>query len=193
MSAAKAVMEARAAGIRLGVEGNDVVLDAAAPPPPAVLDLLSRYKTAIVLWLRPGADGWSAEDWQVFFDERAGIAEFDGGLPRDQAEARAIVCCVAEWLYRNSVFSEPGRCLGCGREECLHDPLPPIGIAAAGQTWLHSPLFVCLEHRAQGRGCRRTRGNGDRATGRVSKLFRKRWSGMMGGIGSGITDDRSAP
>src|SRR3954468_14916795 len=28
--------------------------------------------------LRPGDDGWSINDWQVFFDERAGIAEFDG-------------------------------------------------------------------------------------------------------------------
>ena len=27
----------------------------------------------------PAEDGWSAEDWQVFFDERAGIVEFDGG------------------------------------------------------------------------------------------------------------------
>jgi hypothetical protein len=26
--------------------------------------------------LRRGNDGWSAEDWKVFFDERAGIAEF---------------------------------------------------------------------------------------------------------------------
>ena len=36
------------------------------------------------------------EDWQVFFDERAGIAEFDGGLPRAETEARAFACCMAE-------------------------------------------------------------------------------------------------
>ena len=45
--------------------------------------------------LRPGGDGWSGEDWRAFFDERAGIAEFDGGLPRDQAEARAFEDLVA--------------------------------------------------------------------------------------------------
>lgn len=41
--------------------------------------------------LRPGADGRSTEDWQVFVDERAGGAEFDGGLralepPREMRE-----------------------------------------------------------------------------------------------------------
>ena len=94
MNAAKAVMEARAAGIQLGVEGDDLVMEAATPPPSAVLDLLSRHKAAIVLWLRPGADGWSVEDRQVFFDERAGIAEFDGRLSRPEAEARARACCM---------------------------------------------------------------------------------------------------
>src|SRR5207342_393585 len=61
----------------------------------------------IVVLLRPGRDGWSAEDWQVFFDERAGIAEFDGGLPRGAAEAGAFACCVVEWLNRNFERSPP--------------------------------------------------------------------------------------
>ncbi len=138
MSAATVVIEARAAGIRLGVEGDDLVLEAAAPPPPAVLDLLSRHKAAIVVWLRPGPDGWSGDDWHSYFDERAGIAEFDCGLSRSQAEARAFSCCVPEWLNRNPVRSAPGRCLGCGTAEHPHDPLLPFGIASAGCAWLHS-------------------------------------------------------
>jgi hypothetical protein len=138
MSAAEAVMEARAAGIHLGVEGDDLVLEAAAPPPPAVLDQLSRHKPAIVLWLRPGADGWSGEDWHSFFDKRAGIAEFGGGLPRDQAEARAFACCVPEWLNRNPVRSPPGRCLCCGAGNHPHDPLLPYGGESTGHAWLHS-------------------------------------------------------
>ena len=32
---------------------------------------------------------WSEEDWQTAFDERAAILEYDGGLPRDEAESRA--------------------------------------------------------------------------------------------------------
>jgi hypothetical protein len=38
-----------------------------------VLDLLSRHKGEVVALLRPGRNGWSAEDWRAFFDERAGI------------------------------------------------------------------------------------------------------------------------
>ena len=114
------------------------MLEASAPPPPAVLDLLSRHKAGIVTLLRPADDGWSAEDWQVFFDERAGIAEFDGGLPRGQAEARAFACCVVEWLNRNPVRSPPGRCLGCGGGDHAHDPLLPYGIESTGHAWLHS-------------------------------------------------------
>ena len=97
MSVATALMEARAAGVRIGIDGDDLVLEASAPPPAAVLDHLSSHKAAIVTLLRPGCDGWSAEDWQVYFDERAGIAEFDGGLPRERAEALAFACCAAEW------------------------------------------------------------------------------------------------
>jgi len=55
-----------------------------------------------VALLRTGRDSWSGEDWRAFFDERAGIAEFDGGLPRLEAEARAYACCVAEWLNRKA-------------------------------------------------------------------------------------------
>jgi hypothetical protein len=73
-----------------------------------------RHKPGIVALLRPSRDGWSAEDWQAFFDERAGSAEFDSGLPRPQAEVRAFAYCVVEWLNRNFVRSPTGRCLTCG-------------------------------------------------------------------------------
>ena len=65
------------------------------------LPAIRQNKAAIIRLLRPGEDGWSAEDWQAFFDERAGIAEFDGGLSRAEAEASAFAHCVAEWLNRN--------------------------------------------------------------------------------------------
>ena len=112
MSAADALKAARAAGIQLGVDGEDLVLEASVPPPAAVIDLLASHKAEVVALLRPGRDGWSAEDWQVFFDERAGIVEFDGGLPRAEAEAQAFACCVVEWLNRNPAHSLAGRCFG---------------------------------------------------------------------------------
>jgi hypothetical protein len=71
-------------------------------------------KAAIITLLQPGEDGWSPQDWRAFFDERAGIAEFDGRLPSAEAEASAYAHCVAEWLNRNPQRSPPGHCFGCG-------------------------------------------------------------------------------
>ena len=94
MTALKALSAARIAGIRLHVEGDDLLLDAPTAPPSAVIDALSCHKASIVALLLPARDGWSAEDRQVFFDERAGILEFDGGLSRSEAEAQAFECCM---------------------------------------------------------------------------------------------------
>jgi hypothetical protein len=88
MSAAEALKAARAAGIHLGIDGDDLVLEASVPPPAAVLDAVSRHKAEIVLLLSPTRDGGSAESWHSF-DERAGIIEYDGGAPRAWAEALA--------------------------------------------------------------------------------------------------------
>ena len=71
MSAAEALKAARAAGIELALDGDDLALSAASEPPAAVLDAVSRHKAQIVALLRPGRDGWSGEDWLAFFDERA--------------------------------------------------------------------------------------------------------------------------
>jgi hypothetical protein len=91
-----------------------------------------RFTRRTISLLQPAADGWSAEDWLAFFDERAGIAEFDGGVPRQEAEARAYACCVTEWLNRNFARSPSGRCLHCGKIEYASDPLLPIGTENVG-------------------------------------------------------------
>jgi hypothetical protein len=90
MSAVQALKAARDVGIHIGIDGNDLVLEASMPPPAAVLDALSRHKAEIVSLLRPTEDGWSADDWQIFFAKRAGISGFDGGLPRREAEKQAF-------------------------------------------------------------------------------------------------------
>jgi hypothetical protein len=138
VSAVQALKAARDAGVRIGVDGDALTLDADTAPPAAVLDLLSRHKAQVIALLRPGGDGWSGEDWRAFFDERAGIAEFDGGLPRDQAEYRAFACCVVEWLDRNPACSLPGRCLGCGASDHVLGALLPFGTEPTGHAWLHS-------------------------------------------------------
>ena len=141
MSAVQALKAASAAGVRLGIDGKDLTLEADAAPPPSVIDLLTRHKADLIALLRIGRKSWSGEDWRAFFDERAGIAEFDGGQPREQAEARAHACCVAEWLNRNPVRSSPYSCQRRGEAErmthyCRSQPSPsaPHGcIRAAGR------------------------------------------------------------
>jgi hypothetical protein len=145
MSAVEALKAARAAGIELALDGADLALSAALVPPTAVLDALSRHKAEIVVLLRSGRDGWSGEDWQVYFDERAGMAEFDSGLSPREAEARALECCVVEWLNRHPVCSPPGRCLGCGGNENTIDLLLPYGAEPTGHAWLHSRCWAAWQ------------------------------------------------
>jgi hypothetical protein len=142
MNAAEALQAARDSGIQVKIDGTDLLLKASAPPPAAVLDLLSRHKAEVVALLRPAKDGWSAEDWGAFFDERAGIIAFDGGLPRAEAEPLAFDCCVMEWLNRNPERSPPGRCLDCGGRDHAHDPLLPYGVEPTGHAWLHSRCWL---------------------------------------------------
>jgi hypothetical protein len=66
MSAVDALRAARAAGLDLWVDGDDLLLAASAPPSASILDMLSRHKAAVVALLRPGGDGWSAENWWFF-------------------------------------------------------------------------------------------------------------------------------
>jgi len=73
MSAAEALKAARAAGISVHIDGDDLLLEASAPPPPAVLDLLSRHKAGIVALLRPANNGPPEPD-EVDLEERKAIA-----------------------------------------------------------------------------------------------------------------------
>ena len=123
MTAAEALRTARAAGIDIRLDGDDLILEAPSPPSESVLDALSRNKTEVVALLRLGNDCWSDEDWQVYFEERAGIAEFDGGLPRPEAELLAYSCCVSKWLNRNPLPSPHGGCPGSGTKEQAYDPM----------------------------------------------------------------------
>ena len=96
MSAADAVKIARAAGVEVALDGDNLSLKAASEPPAAILDELRRHKTEIIAMLRPGHDRWSAEDWRSYFEERAAVAEFDGGLLRTDAEDQKFECCIVE-------------------------------------------------------------------------------------------------
>ena len=141
MSAVTALRVARAAGVELALAGNDLSLKATSEPPVIVLEALVRHKSEIVALLRPGPDGWSAEDWQLYFEERAAVEEFDGGLLRADAEAQAFECCVVEWLNRNPTPSGVGRCLWCGQPETHGAIVVPFGTEPGTHVWLHTECW----------------------------------------------------
>jgi hypothetical protein len=137
MSAVQALKAARDIGIHLGIDGDDLVLEASMPPPAAVLEAVSRHKAEIISLLRLTEERWSVDDWQVFFAKRAGISGFDGGVPRREAEARAFEACVVEWLNRNPAPSQAGRCAWCGRPESASAVVLPFGTEPGTHSWLH--------------------------------------------------------
>ncbi len=167
MSAAKALRAARMAGIDVRIEDGGLALEAEAPPSAEILELLARHKPGIIALLRPGRDGWSAEDWQSHFDERAGIAEFDGGLPGPETGARVFEYRAVEWLNRNL------RTLAAGTLSRLRwRPCPRRAAAVRHRTdrpcLAVFPLLACLARRAQGRCRCRPHGDGHHAIGRIA-------------------------
>jgi hypothetical protein len=90
---------------------------------------------------RTSSDIWSAEDWRSFYDERAAVAEHEGGLPRATAESRAFACCVVEWLNQNPARSSSVICCWCGGIERAGNELLPFGVGSAGHAWLHSACW----------------------------------------------------
>jgi hypothetical protein len=81
VSAAEALEAARAAGVGLRVDGDELLLEASAPPPAGVLDLLAHHKADVISLLQ-AAD-------EAAFSERAAALEYDEGLPRSEAERLA--------------------------------------------------------------------------------------------------------
>jgi hypothetical protein len=141
MTAIDVLRAARAAKVDVGIEGIHLVLRAPAPPRPAVIDALKLNKQAIVAILRRELSHWGVADWHAFFHERAGIAEYDGGLSRSEAEALAFDHCVVEWLLRHPVQSRPGLCFGCGRGDEHAGIVVPFGTEPSGNVWLHSDCW----------------------------------------------------
>jgi hypothetical protein len=80
-------------------------------------------------------------DWREWFDERAGILEFDGELTRQEAETQAFECCVPEWMNSHAVTSSPEICLACSHGASSTAPLLPYGTESHGHAWLHSTCW----------------------------------------------------
>ena len=80
---------------------------------------------------------WDAADWRAFFDERAGVREHDGELPRPEAERLALDDTINRWLtqYPPKPTDDVAGCVHCGAD--LGDDGVPV-LAGTGHTWVHS-------------------------------------------------------
>jgi hypothetical protein len=94
LSATETLAAAQAAGVRLGVNGTNLLLEADRGPPPGLLDALRENKLAMLALLRTkGAPApLSSDDEEAIaeaIEERAAIREYDGGETREVAEREA--------------------------------------------------------------------------------------------------------
>ena len=151
MSATKALQAAREAGVTISARGDELMLEAKAPPPPSIIDALRQHKAEIVALLasRQGRRAvrdraaWDAEDWRADFDECAGILEYDGGLPCDEAERRALHEAVQHWLCAHppSPGSPEDGCVLCAlRTEPYGNILLSV-LAREGHAWVHVDCY----------------------------------------------------
>src|SRR5215207_854624 len=138
-------------GITLEAHGTDLIVE--GPTRELTDDLvvtLKALKADLLAALEPDA-GWKPEDWRAYLDERAGIREHDGKLPRVEAERLAFEDTISQWLCRHPLparLSEQGcvHCHGLHREA---DPLLPF-LASGGHTWVHDRCHAkWLAHRRE--------------------------------------------
>src|SRR5215207_7385803 len=85
----------------------------------------------------PNRDSWSPADWRAYFEERAAIREYEGGLARDQAERFAFEDTVSHWLSAHPApATPPDQCVHCRHTQRTNDVLLPM-LADGGHTWIH--------------------------------------------------------
>lgn len=139
MSAIRALEAAHAAGLAVRIEGQNLRLEAIAEPPRAVLDALRSYKTDILDLLRRTHGGWTVYEWQTYFDERAGIAEFERSYTRYDAELVAFEDCV-DLLLAQDLFEgrAPGACIHCGKAASADSTAVLDVVSSNGTGLLHT-------------------------------------------------------
>ena len=80
---------ARHMGIEVLLAHGGLRLVARLEPAQRIIDALIAHKPAIIALLTPDASDWTGEDYEMFYEERAAILEYEHGVPRHEAEARA--------------------------------------------------------------------------------------------------------
>lgn len=87
---------------------------------------------------------WDAGDWQVFFNERAAIAQHMAGLSREAAEARAYECAIIQWMNQTPPDgTTPDMCPACLRP--TDENSLPVLRPGGGHIWLHQGCLARYE------------------------------------------------
>jgi hypothetical protein len=96
------LQRAWAAGLSLTVEGNRLTIRGPRKAEPIVRELIAHKPDVLDLVRAATVEPTPSDlpsDWHLLWDERAAIMEYDGGLPRERAEAEAfkdILRCMRE-------------------------------------------------------------------------------------------------
>ncbi len=129
MSAAETLSAAQAAGVRLGLDGTDLLIEADCEPPPALLDALRRDKPEILALLRIRKTGEvpkSAATIEFFDLHGLTLAELEEAAGEDWPEVRdapevleALAHAVVTRRQRERGecpphWTERCECAGCG-------------------------------------------------------------------------------
>jgi len=87
---------------------------------------------------------WEAVDWQEFYDEHAGVAEYDGRQPREKAEWMAYESCITRWLDTHPPSeTDDTICPHCRQPNGPPETsCVPTLSGDSGHVWLH---HACLE------------------------------------------------
>ena len=144
MNAVEALKTAQKAGVHVTVDGGDLVLDADAPPPLSILNALRRHKAEITTLLSSDDETWDAADCRAFFEERAAILQYDGGLDRAEAERQAFETTIIHWMNTHPPESlDPDTCAACGHPigEIGKDAIPVL-TGGGEHVWLHHRCWL---------------------------------------------------
>jgi len=122
MTARQALLAAQGAGVRIALDGCDLVLEAAAEPPADVIALLARHKAAVVALLRETSPGSPPASPPVSaglaFDPATLQAEADqrnARAAREHSTDRFCACGrLASLAWPDGRGREIWRCLECG-------------------------------------------------------------------------------
>ena len=144
MTAAAIIRGIRAAGGAISIADDRLKLLIPKSLADEIIPEIRAGKDAIRRALRyESGDPWEADDYRTLFEERAAIAEFDGGLSRDEAEAQARDDVVAEWRHRHPPEpTNPGTCAHC--DLAIGEPGEggvPFLAGDHGHVWLHHPCW----------------------------------------------------